>query len=196
METEKRNRARMTAILALLTVILAVAAAGIGFLAVKKQKYEKQLSLGEKYLAQLDYENAEICFRKAISIEEKEAAPYLQLAAVYFVQERPEEAKEILEEGSRSVRNLCRRLRRRKIRKKKICRRNPGKRTKRKNGRKKRTRRRLLRKRKKNRLQTEAVLSAMGTAGTSAGMMRLILRVRQFLEIIRQLRDSPKTSCG
>ena len=99
METEKRNRARMTAILALLTVILAVAAAGIGFLAVKKQKYEKQLSLGEKYLAQLDYENAEICFRKAISIEEKEAAPYLQLAAVYFVQERPEEAKEILEEG-------------------------------------------------------------------------------------------------
>lgn len=105
METEKRNRARMTAILALLTVILAVAAAGIGFLAVKKQKYEKQLSLGEKYLAQLDYENAEICFRKAISIEEKEAAPYLQLAAVYFVQERPEEAKEILEEGSRSVKD-------------------------------------------------------------------------------------------
>ena len=44
----RKNRARMTAILALLTVILAVAAAGIGFLAVKKQKYEKQLSLGEK----------------------------------------------------------------------------------------------------------------------------------------------------
>ncbi len=105
METEKRNRARMTAILALLTVILAVAAAVIGFLAVKKQKYEKQLSLGEKYLAELDYENAEICFREAISIEEKEAAPYLQLAAVYFVQERTEEAKEILEEGSRSVKD-------------------------------------------------------------------------------------------
>ena len=72
-------------ILGVLVILLAMAVVLIGVMTIQKKKYDEQLSLGDKYLAKLDYENAEICFRKAISIQDKKAAPYLKLAAVYLL---------------------------------------------------------------------------------------------------------------
>lgn len=90
-------------ILAVLVILLAMAVVLIGVMTIQKKKYDEQLSLGDKYLAKLDYENAEICFRKAISIQDKKAAPYLKLAAVYLYQGRTQEAEDILREGSEKV---------------------------------------------------------------------------------------------
>lgn len=99
----KSRRRTVTGILAVLVILLAAAAILLAVLGIQKKRYEKQLSLGDKYLAELDYENAEICFEKAISIQEKKAAPYLKLAAVYLYQGRTQDAEDILREGSEKV---------------------------------------------------------------------------------------------
>lgn len=99
----KSKREVLAGLLAVLAAALAVVGVLLGSQISKKLKYEEQLSLGEKYLAELDYESAEICFKKAIFIQEKKAAPYLQLAAVYVYQGRLGEAADILNEGAGKV---------------------------------------------------------------------------------------------
>lgn len=99
----KGRRRAATGFLAALMILLAAAAVLLTVLGIQKKRYQEQLSLGDKYLAELDYENAEICFEKAISIQEKKAAPYLKLAAVYLYQGRTQDAENILREGSQKV---------------------------------------------------------------------------------------------
>lgn len=96
------GRKRRAAILFLLVIlILALAAAGIVLLFKINQVklFHKQLSLGEKYLAELDYENAELAYKKAIQIDDKKAAPYLNLSVVYLAQGRYGESEEILRQA-------------------------------------------------------------------------------------------------
>ena len=64
--------------------------------------YNEQISLGDKYLEEMDYENAEVCYNKAIHIDEKQARPYLQLAVLYYDSDRQEEALDILEQGEKN----------------------------------------------------------------------------------------------
>lgn len=80
--------------------LLLVCAAALLFLRVRNaERYTKQLSLGEKYLREMDYENAELCYRRALAIDEKKAAAYLNLSAVYAQQGAYSEAEEILEKA-------------------------------------------------------------------------------------------------
>lgn len=87
----------MLTVLAALVLALGAVAGLLGYQISSLQKYQEQLSLGEKYLAELDYENAEICFQKAIEINEKRVASYVQLSVIYVKQQRYSEAREMLE---------------------------------------------------------------------------------------------------
>ncbi|HIR93843.1 MAG TPA: tetratricopeptide repeat protein [Candidatus Egerieimonas intestinavium] len=96
----KRAKTIMLAVLAVLVVALGAAAGLLGYRISGLRRYQEQLSLGEKYLAELDYENAEICFQKAIEINEKRVASYVRLSVVYVKQQRYSEAREMLEKAA------------------------------------------------------------------------------------------------
>ena len=185
----RSRRRTVTGILAVLVILLAAAAILLAVLGIQKKRYEKQLSLGDKYLAELDYENAEICFEKAISIQEKKAAPYLKLAAVYLYQGRTQDAEDILREGSEKVtddkglesirENLeIQSLRMTAVR----IRRNP--RIRRQKG--------VTNPWRRRRPQTAAPLSAMRETGITGSTARRILRTRLSLALIWRWRGSPR----
>jgi|GEM_PF-1971456 len=57
----------------------------------------KQLSLGEKYLSELNYEKAVVAYNKVIEIEPRNIQAYLGLAEAYVGLKQPEKAIEALE---------------------------------------------------------------------------------------------------
>lgn len=67
------------------------------------REYQKQISLGNKYLEELDYENAELCYRKAIKIDERKVEPYLKIANASAEQGNYNKANEILLQGKESI---------------------------------------------------------------------------------------------
>lgn len=99
MKQKKKNRgifaaAGITAAICVLLVAVLVAA-GRG----TDQKLSDLLALGEKYLSELDYEQAIAAYRQAIEIDPKCEDAYLALADVYVAMENYEAAREVLEEG-------------------------------------------------------------------------------------------------
>ena len=88
-----------------LSILAAIEIVTMGWLClniIHVKDYNRQITLGDKYLEELDYENAELCYNKAIHIDEKQAKPYLQLAVLYHDTDRPEEALDILEQGEKN----------------------------------------------------------------------------------------------
>lgn len=67
------------------------------------RQYAEQMELGEKYLAELDYESAVAIYMAAIGIEPKSADAYIGLAEAYLGMGETEKAIEILEEGIRQT---------------------------------------------------------------------------------------------
>lgn len=83
-------------------IVLAGIAAGIYWglgLSHSSGSFQEQLSLGEKYLKELNYDEAIIALNRAIEIDPKSPEPYLLLADVYVAQEEYDSAKDILEQG-------------------------------------------------------------------------------------------------
>lgn len=76
-----------------------------GIIALLNQKadkvgeYEKLVDRGNRYLLELDYENAEEMYLKALSIEPKKEEPYIKLAEIYMEQEEYEQAQNIAEKA-------------------------------------------------------------------------------------------------
>jgi len=68
-----------------------------------ENNYEKTLDQGNKYLESMDYEKAELEFLDAINIEPKVEEAYVELAELYVVWGKPEEAKKIVAEGIANV---------------------------------------------------------------------------------------------
>ena len=66
----------LAAVVALLIYILAIA--------VPKQEYKKAIEAGERYLTDLDYDNAVLAYEKAIEINPKGKEGYLGLADAYI----------------------------------------------------------------------------------------------------------------
>ena len=64
-----------------------------------ENKLAEQLDLGEKYLSELNYEQAITAYEVAIEIDPMSVDAYLGLASVYEAQEDFEKAKSVLEEG-------------------------------------------------------------------------------------------------
>ncbi len=80
-------------------IVLIVAVTGILVLSNPQRKYDKQLSLGQRYLDELDYEKAIVAYRAAIEIAPKNPDAYEALAEIYMEIGEPEEALAVLQEG-------------------------------------------------------------------------------------------------
>lgn len=63
------------------------------------KKYDQKISLGDKYLQELKYEDAELAYIEAISINKKEQQGYVKLAQVYMEVEEFERAREVIDLG-------------------------------------------------------------------------------------------------
>lgn len=70
------------------------------------EKLQKQLDLGEKYLASADFENAKVAFDKALEIDEKSPDAALGLAKVFNEQEDPDQALLYLQKASDSLEEI------------------------------------------------------------------------------------------
>lgn len=84
-------------ILLLLAAVFGIAA--VSYRVVARKQYEEQVSLGERYLEELDYEAAIAAFEEAIRIDPKREEAYLGLAEIYIVQGDYEEAEKILDDA-------------------------------------------------------------------------------------------------
>lgn len=89
--------------LVLIVMLLSIGAGIMLLILVRQKQYDAQITLGEKYLMELDYENAELSFKKALEIKEKNAKPYLYLADIYTAQGDNTKAAEILRKGEAAV---------------------------------------------------------------------------------------------
>lgn len=95
----RKARNLLSAFLGLLCLSLAGIGAYLGVQISQVKRYEEQISLGDKYLEELDYENAEISYRKAVEISEKRESSYVKLTVLYMEQEEYEKAAQVIEEG-------------------------------------------------------------------------------------------------
>ena len=104
-DPEKRKKKRGW--IAAVVIIAAVGVMIAAFLIVRnvreKQEYEKSMDSAEKYLEELDYENAEASYLKAIEIDPKEEKSYVALAKVYLEQGETDKAREVLKTGQENV---------------------------------------------------------------------------------------------
>lgn len=96
---------KMKTIAAVLAVSIAVSAVGVGIVAYRLQGSPSQaikltdLSLGEKYLVELDYEKAIATLENVITVEPNNTEAYLVLAQAYQYMGDLDAAKEALENG-------------------------------------------------------------------------------------------------
>lgn len=74
---------KMRWIVAILAIVIVVAAVGIAVNRFDTKKLTEQLELGQKYLLELDYENAIVAYNKAIEIDPMSVEAYMGLADVY-----------------------------------------------------------------------------------------------------------------
>ncbi|MCD7785518.1 MAG: DUF4431 domain-containing protein [Oscillospiraceae bacterium] len=86
----------------LLSIILAIVLVTTTFTScgmVDRAFVSSYLNLGEKYLTDLDYEKAIVCFNKAIEVEPKNESAYLGAAETYVAMGDVDSAIAILEQG-------------------------------------------------------------------------------------------------
>lgn len=81
-------------------LVLVILAGSVAFFAnrqAKASEYKKHISEADKYIEELDYENAKMAYLEAIKVNPREEDPYIKLANVYIKQEQYDEAIDILE---------------------------------------------------------------------------------------------------
>lgn len=104
-EVRKKNKWYLPVIIISAGIVFAAIAAIIiivSAVAVPKSKVKKQLALGEKYLSDMDYENAVLAYREAVQIDPKCEEAYLGLADSYIYL-----ADRFLEEGDEEKALKC-----------------------------------------------------------------------------------------
>ena len=103
---KKRTRKKRGVLLILILVIAGIIAS---FWITKSkrekkiQEYKNQITQGNKYVEDLDYEKAEELYLKAIKVDPKRKYPYLKLADVYVAQEKYDKAIKTLEDAYENV---------------------------------------------------------------------------------------------
>lgn len=95
----KMKSKKLFALIAAAAVILLAIIAGIGIYNTTAKRLARQLKAADKYLAELDYEQAIIEFEKAIGIEPKNVEAYLGMAEAYEGLENIDKVIEVLEKG-------------------------------------------------------------------------------------------------
>ncbi|MGI6006014.1 MAG: tetratricopeptide repeat protein [Ruminococcus sp.] len=107
METEnegKKLKKKLT--VAVFLEIIAVLILAVLFILLninRADRYQERLSMGNKYLAEMNYEDARICYRNAIRIDQKRAEAYVRLSDVYINQNQYDTARDILELAQKRV---------------------------------------------------------------------------------------------
>ena len=85
--TKKKGKTGL--IIGIIAAVIAIIGIGV-FLFIfatgsDTRKVNKQIELGEKYLTELDYENAILCYKEAVKIDPKNEKAYLGLAEAYRI---------------------------------------------------------------------------------------------------------------
>ncbi len=99
-----RKKTKMPLIISLAAVFVVMLAvvAVVALIVVQslspKQRLQKQLEIGDRYLSELDYEQAVVAYRTAIEIDPKNVDAYLGLADAYVGMNDHEEAVNVLAE--------------------------------------------------------------------------------------------------
>ena len=103
---KKRTRKKRGVLLILILVIAGIIAS-FWITKSKREKkikeYKNQITQGNKYVEDLDYEKAEELYLKAIKVDPKRKYPYLKLADVYVAQEKYDKAIKTLEDAYENV---------------------------------------------------------------------------------------------
>lgn len=89
--------------IAAVIIIIGVITAGVIWMNTGSRLANKQLSLGEKYLSELKYDEAAAVFNKAIKIEPKNVKAYIDLSEAYIGLKETDKAIETLEQGSKNT---------------------------------------------------------------------------------------------
>ena len=79
-ERDNAKKKMLLVILLEIIAILLLAVFTILLLVSRADRYQERLSMGDKYLAEMNYEDAKICYRNAIRIDEKKAEGYVGLS--------------------------------------------------------------------------------------------------------------------
>lgn len=95
----KINKKLLFSVAALLAIALVAVLIAFVPKAATAKRLEEQLSLGDKYLSELKYEQAVAAYLAAIEIDPKNVDAYLGLADAYIAQGEYEKAEEILEDA-------------------------------------------------------------------------------------------------
>ena len=84
---------------AVVLFIAIIAAVFIGMQTKTTKEYNTYLASAEKYLEEMDYEQAEAMYLNAIAIAPKKLEPYVKLANVYLITGEPDKAEIIIEQA-------------------------------------------------------------------------------------------------
>lgn len=79
-----RTRKIILCIVAAVMLLLVAAAAGLALYTGSANSYSAQLSRGQKYLDDNDFENAVLCYQRAVNADPEQAEGYLGLAQAYM----------------------------------------------------------------------------------------------------------------
>ncbi|MCH1982999.1 DUF4163 domain-containing protein [Ruminococcus sp. OA3] len=97
-----RNRLLILIITGIILLIMVLG--GIFWVHISDEKeYQEEITLGDQYLDEKNYEKAESSYRKAITISPGHPRPYIRLAAVYIETEEYNLAVEVLNQGIEAV---------------------------------------------------------------------------------------------
>ena len=95
---KKDNKVLMGGIIAAVILVLA-AGIGFGIYNSPSNRLSRQLDLGQKYLEEMDYEQAKIAFEEAIAIDEKCTEAYIGLTEAYIGMNEYDKALETAQKG-------------------------------------------------------------------------------------------------
>lgn len=95
----KSKKPVLIVVISVIVVIAVVAAIMLIPRAASADKLTEQLNLGEKYLSELNYEQAVIAYTEAIAIDPKNPDAYIGLAEAYLAQGEYDDALDILEQA-------------------------------------------------------------------------------------------------
>ncbi|MGN0408606.1 MAG: DUF6273 domain-containing protein [Bacteroides sp.] len=99
----KNNKKIITVVGIVLALAVAIIAGTLIIQATPANKLKRQLKLAEKYLTEMNYEQALIAYSEAIKIDPKCEKAYLAMADIYIKQGEEEKAIAILEEGQKNI---------------------------------------------------------------------------------------------
>ena len=106
--TKKKKKWLLPAIVAIFVVVAAISVMAIYNLPANRR--DRQLALAEKYMSELNYEEAILAYKAAIEIDPKCEDAYLELLDLYIAMEAYDMAEEVIAQAENSLRSEERRV--------------------------------------------------------------------------------------